>query len=239
MSNSEAPISRVTRPREAASASYDRMSGWYDLLARPSEKRYTELGLRMLSVQEGETVLEIGFGTGHAIVTLAQSVGDSGRVYGVDVSDGMRGVALSRVKRAGLAARVDLRRGDAARLPFEASMFDAVFMSFTLELFDTPDIPVVLCECRRALKPGGRICVVALSRRGKTGVMVRLYEWAHAKFPDAVDCRPIYVQRALEDAGFHVTDSTAMSMWGLPLEVVLAELPLSASVDLTSSQSMP
>jgi len=225
MSKNEASISRVTRDREAARASYDRMSGWYDLLAHPSEKKYTELGLRMLSVQEGETVLEIGFGTGHAIVTLAQSAGDSGWVYGVDISEGMRGIALSRVERAGLAARVDLRRGDAASLPFEASMFDAVFMSFTLELFDAPDIPVVLCECRRVLKPGGRICVVALSKRGKAGVMVRLYEWAHAKFPNVVDCRPIYVQRALEDAGFHVVASAESSMWGLRLEIVLAKNP--------------
>jgi len=225
MSKSEASISRVTRAREAARASYDRMSGWYDLLARPSEKKYTQLGLRMLSVQEGETVLEIGFGTGHAIVALAQSAGDSGRVYGVDISQGMRGVALSRVKRAGLAARVDLRCGDAVSLPFETSMFDAVFMSFTLELFDTPDIPIVLSECRRVLKPGGRICVVALSRRGKVGAMVRLYEWAHAKFPNAVDCRPIYAQRALEDAGFCIVDSAEGSIWGLPLGIVVAKNP--------------
>ena len=61
------------------------------------------------------------------------------------------------VEQAGLAERVDLRCGDAAQLPFETDFFDVVFMAFTLELFDTPEIPKVLSECKRVLKPAGSL----------------------------------------------------------------------------------
>ncbi len=57
-------------------------------------------------------------------------------------------------------------------MPFETGSLDAVFSSFTLELFDTPDIPVVLGECRRALRDGGRLCVVAMSKQGKLALML-------------------------------------------------------------------
>jgi ubiquinone/menaquinone biosynthesis C-methylase UbiE len=222
MADTEGRISRVRRAKAEAKAAYDKMSRWYDVLAGPSEKEFVRLGLEKLAMAKGEVVLEIGFGTGHALVALAQTVGSSGKVYGIDISEGMLNVAQEKLKAAGLEERVELRLGDAVHLPFEDHRFDGVLMSFTLELFDTPEIPVVLAECRRVLRGGGRLAVVAMSKEGDRGLMLRLYEWAHRRFPKYVDCRPIFVQQAVEEAGFQILDVTARSMWGLPVEIVTA-----------------
>ncbi len=223
MANNNDQISRVTRSKEEAKASYDVLSRWYDALVGWGEVKFREVGLQKLGAREGEKILEIGFGTGHCTLALAQAVGDSGKVYGLDISEGMRSITQSKVERANLAERVELKLGDAAKLPFEAGSFDAVFTSFTLELFDTPEIPVVLRQCQKVLKSGGRICVVAMSKEGKSNSPVRLYEWAHAKFPNYVDCRPIHVRKALEEAKFQILDTTGMSYWGIPVEIVAAQ----------------
>ncbi len=214
-------ISSVSRSRQEAKASYDRLSRWYDLFAR-FESRYKEAGLHMLDTKKGEKVLEVGFGTGHCILALARAVGEGGKVYGIDISEGMCNIAQFKAKKAGLSQMVSLQCGDATRLPFEANSFDSVFMSFALELFDTPEIPAVLSECRRVLRDGGRICVVAMSKGKRATMMLRLYEWFHERLPNYVDCRPIYARKALEQAGFRIDDVAEVSMWGLPVEIVLA-----------------
>jgi demethylmenaquinone methyltransferase/2-methoxy-6-polyprenyl-1,4-benzoquinol methylase len=216
-----APISRVARSKEKARANYNRLSRWYDIIAGSTEKKYRDIGLQKLAARPGEHILEIGFGTGHCILTLAQSVGESGQVSGIDLSEGMLTITQDRLRQAGLLDRVDLCVGDAAELPFADGEFDGVFMSFTLELFDSPEIPVVLDQCYQALRPGGRLVVVSLVKQ--PGTAVKIYEWFHEKMPVAVDCRPIYAQADLTAAGFSIQDVSAMSMWGLPVEIILAQ----------------
>ncbi len=215
------PVSRVVRSKEKARANYDRLSRWYDIIAGSTEKKYRDIGLQKLAARPGERILEIGFGTGHCMLALAQAVGETGNVSGIDLSEGMLTIARERLRQAGLLDRVDLRVGDAAALPFAAGEFDGVFMSFTLELFDSPEIPIVLDQCYRVLRPGGRLSVVSMVK--KAGTAVKIYEWFHEKMPVAVDCRPIYAQTDLTTAGFNIQDVAALSMWGLPVEIILAQ----------------
>jgi len=217
----QASIKRVNRSKAAARASYNRLSRWYDVIAGSTEKKYRDGGLAKLSARSGERILEIGFGTGHCLVALAKAVGSTGQVIGLDISDGMLAVAQQRLQTEKLSDRAILHLGDAANLNFiPSTSLDGIFMSFTLELFDTPEIPRVLQECYRVLKLGGRLVVVTMTKTDPPGMAVRLYEWFHEHVPDYADCRPIFARQALEQDGFVVQDMSVSSMWGLPVEIV-------------------
>ena len=212
----------MLQSKDETRAYYDKISGVYDLLAEHSEAPVRQTGLDTLALAPGEHVLEIGYGTGHCLLQLAKSVGPQGRVFGIDLSEGMQARARERVEKEHLLDRVELSCGDATHLPYPDASMDAVFMSFTLELFDTPDIPQVLAEFKRVLRAGGRIGVVAITKEGKEGFAVEAYEWTHKHFPNLLDCRPIFVRRALTDAGFAIRDVTIQNMW-VPVEIVVAE----------------
>ncbi len=202
-------------------AAYNRLSRWYDWLAGAGEARLRRLGLAALHLEPGENVLEVGCGTGQALALLAQDATGS-RITGIDLSEGMLGVARSRLAKMGLAGRAGIIHGDALCLPFAGSAFDAIFLSFTLELFSRPDITRLLAECRRVLTGGGRVCAVALALPGKRSAMVALYSWFHRRFPDVVDCRPIPAAQWIAEEGFRVRSAIQQSLWGLPVEIVVA-----------------
>lgn len=211
----------VPRTKEEAKRFYDRVSRLYDYLAG-FERKYAEMALDRLSIREGEIVLEIGFGSGRCLKRIAERVGDTGKAYGIDISLGMLEVTKRRLNRAGLTGRFELYCGDAASLPYGDSAFDAVFTSFTLELFDTPEIPKVLQEIRRVLKQRGRLGVASLSKEKGGAISLRLYEWAHRRWPKYIDCRPIYVERSLKDAGYDIASREKVRFLGLPGEIVVA-----------------
>jgi len=213
----------VIRSRAEARRAYDRASRWFRFVEEPFERRARAVGLDLLHVQAGERVLELGCGAGGALVTLARAVGPTGRVVGLDLSPRMIRQAAARLRRARLSERAELVVADASSIPCADAFFDALFMAFTLELFDTPEIPLGLAECRRVLRPGGRVAVVSLSRATPVRWPTRLYERLHDRFPVTLDCRPIHAGLALEAAGFEQARSKTVPLWGLRAEAVVAE----------------
>ena len=217
----------MTVARETATTRhfYDRISRVYDFLSDRSEHASRERGLLLLAPAPGETLLELGAGTGHGLEALARATAPAGRVIGLDLSSGMLSVARERLAVEGLLHRVALHAGDARHLPFASGSFDGAFLSFTLELFEPEDRARVLTELSRTLRTGGRLAVVSMLAQEPHGLMVDLYQWLHRQFPHIVDCQPIDVVGCLEAGGFRVETVDTSRIFGLPVAEVLARRP--------------
>jgi len=218
-------VLRVYRTKAQAKESYDKISRFYDYFAGVFEKKYRNMALERLDIKRGETVLEIGFGTGHCLKQMVESAGEEVRVYGIDISSGMLEVSKRRLEEAGLLDRVKLYCQDALKMPYEDNKFDAVFMSFSLELFDTPEISKVLDKIERVLKPNGRLGVVGMSKEDGGSIILSVYEWTHKKFPKYADCRPIYIEQSIKNAGFEIEYKEKVKLFGLPVEIVIGVVP--------------
>jgi ubiquinone/menaquinone biosynthesis C-methylase UbiE len=123
-------ILRVFQSNAETKALYDKINHAYCLLAEHSEGPIHRAGLDKLDARPVEKVFEIGFGTGHSLQSLAQSVGPTGKVYGLDLSERILEVAQSNLQKSGLADRVELTCGYAVQLHYPSKGQDAIFMSF-------------------------------------------------------------------------------------------------------------
>jgi ubiquinone/menaquinone biosynthesis C-methylase UbiE len=102
-------------------------------------------------VREGERVLDVACGTGALTLAVADMVGPSGSVVGLDANPEMLAVARRKPQR------IEWVEGKAEALPFPDNTFDAVVSQFGLMFFE--DKPKALREMIRVLKPGGRLAV--------------------------------------------------------------------------------
>lgn len=116
----------------------------------------TEAALAAAAPKPGESVLDIGCGTGTTLLRLAEAVGPAGQVLGVDISEQQLAVARQRIGAAGaIQARVVL--DDAATHDFPPAAFDLAFTRFGVMFFADP--VAAFSNIRRAMKPGGRLAL--------------------------------------------------------------------------------
>ncbi len=109
--------------------------------------------LEFLALRPGERVLHVGCGPGFLAAEMADAVGATRRVCGVDLSDSMLAIA-----RARCGDRVEFVSGDATRLPLGDSEFDVAVATQVYEYVS--DLEAALTELHRVLRPGGRALIV-------------------------------------------------------------------------------
>ncbi|ELY98637.1 class I SAM-dependent methyltransferase [Natrialba asiatica] len=207
-----------TRNSQESKAWYNALSRYYDVLVDPFQGPLRRRGIGFLGVSSDDQILDIGCGTGRGLTTLQNAVGPGGKVVGIDVADRMCQLAQDRVEVDASSAVVC---GNALALPFDSDSFDAVLVSFTLELFEYECQMAVLDEIRRVLAPRGKICVIAPSTTASDLVSL-LYKRLNDVFPTLVDSRPLDVGSVLARADFEIIQTEMEWVLAVPVELVFA-----------------
>ncbi|MDY0396561.1 demethylmenaquinone methyltransferase [Virgibacillus halophilus] len=131
---------------------YDNYDAMNSVISFEMHKSWRKDVMERMHVQEGAAALDVCCGTGDWSISLAQAVGDNGKVCGLDFSDNMLSVAEQKKQQLQLD-NLTFIHGNAMKLPFEDNTFDYVTIGFGLR--NVPDYLTVLKEMCRVVKPGG------------------------------------------------------------------------------------
>jgi len=156
--------------------------------------------LDLAEVAPGETVLDLGSGSGTDSFLAALAAGSEGHVVGVDMTDAQLAKAIGLAAEAGFA-RVEFRKGYIERPPIEDGSVDCVISNGVINL--SPDKPAVFAAAARALRPGGRLALadIVSTEQLPEGVTCEASLWA-ACIGGAMQ-RDRY-REAIEGAGFEI-----------------------------------
>ena len=139
--------------------------GLVNLMTFGRANRLRQMTVGQALIQPGETLLDVGCGTGGVTIPAKIRVGIKGNATGIDPAPEMIAVARRKAQRAGLD--IDFRVGVIESLPLPDASVDVVTASMMMHHLPQQLQIQGLAEIRRVLKPGGRILIADMMRPGK------------------------------------------------------------------------
>ncbi|HWP96947.1 MAG TPA: arsenite methyltransferase [Syntrophomonadaceae bacterium] len=134
--------------------------GKIDLENLPQKAVEASLGcanpLLFAELKAGETVLDLGSGGGIDVLMATKYVGESGKVYGLDMTDEMLALANENKKKMGVS-NVEFLKGYIEEIPLENESVDVIMSNCVINLSE--DKEKALSEAYRVLKKGGRLAI--------------------------------------------------------------------------------
>lgn len=147
---------------------FDEISGRYDFL-----NHFLSFGIdhwwrrkfvRILAKQRPGLILDVATGTGDLAIAMA-ALGPE-KITGIDISDQMLAIGVTKVRKRRLTEMISFESGDAEAIPFADESFDAVTVAFGVRNFE--NLEKGLSEMKRILKPGGTMQILEFSHPGST-----------------------------------------------------------------------
>ena len=149
---------RVHHVFEKIYKNYDQMNS---VISFQQHKAWRKDTMKRMDVKVGSAALDLCCGTADWTIALAEKVGPSGKVTGLDFSKNMLKIGQEKVDKLKLN-QIELIHGNAMELPFEDNSFDYVTIGFGLR--NVPDYMTVLKEMQRVVKPGGKVVCLETSQ---------------------------------------------------------------------------
>jgi SAM-dependent methyltransferase len=187
--------------------------------------------IAVAELREGETVLDLGSGGGIDVLLSARRVGETGKAYGLDMTEEMLALARRNAAEAG-ARNVEFLKGHIEQVPLPAATVDVVISNCVVNL--SVDKPAVFAETFRVLKPGGRIGITDVIAEDHLSPEERAERGSYTACIAGALSRSEYEQ-GLAAAGFEQVSVTFTHQVadGLQSAIVKAVKPTTTSIPAT------